>query len=202
MWAQAYESARLSFGGVEVCAYLTLTATLHQASELVVALATTVTAGNALAWDLVQAWTRLVDDTLRAFPSPAQRLTTRDHGYWVTKTGREVTLVGVLQGKVQRRLSVGSRVLQVRDATSGMHEARTAGWSERLALFEAVQASECSKPYRAIRALGLGTRLAAIDTADICAERLSPGTPDAGKFFTSFSRHNFAKNGPGDLKMV
>ena len=121
-----------------------------QASELVAAPATAVTAGNALAWDLARGWTRLVDDTLRAFPSPAQRQTSRDPGYWVTETGREVALVGLLQGKVQRRLSAGPRVLQVRDATAGMHEARTPGCSARLEMFEAVQASECSKPYRAI----------------------------------------------------
>ena len=96
MWAQAYDSARMSFGGVEVCAYPALKATLMQASELVAAPATAVTAGNALAWDLARGWTRLVDDTLRAFPSPAQRLTSRDPGYWITETGREVALVGLL----------------------------------------------------------------------------------------------------------
>jgi hypothetical protein len=65
-----------------------------------------VTVGSALAWDLARAWTRLLDDTLRAFPSPAQRLTSRDPGYWVTETGREVVaLDSLLQGKVQPRLS-------------------------------------------------------------------------------------------------
>jgi hypothetical protein len=120
MWAQAYDSARMSFGGVEVCAYPTLKATLMQASELAAAPATAVTAGNALAWDLARAWTRLLDDTLRAFPLPAQRLTSRDPGYWVTEMGREVALIGLLQGKVYRRLSAGPRVLQVRDATAWM----------------------------------------------------------------------------------
>jgi hypothetical protein len=71
MWAQAYDSARISFGGVEVCAYPALKATLMQASEPVAAHATTVTAGNALPWDLARAWTRVMDDTPRAFPSPA-----------------------------------------------------------------------------------------------------------------------------------
>jgi hypothetical protein len=47
------------------------------ASELMAAPATAVTARSALAWDLARAWTRLLDDTLRAFPSPAQRLTSR-----------------------------------------------------------------------------------------------------------------------------
>jgi hypothetical protein len=132
MWAQAYDSARMSVGGVEVCAYPTLKATLMQASELVGAPATVVTMGNALAWDLARAWTRLLADTLRAFPSPAQRLMSCDHGYWVTETGREVALVGLLQGKVQWRRSVGLRVLQVRDATTaGMHEAWTPGSAER-----------------------------------------------------------------------
>jgi hypothetical protein len=101
MWAQAYDSARMSFGGVEVCAYLALKATLMQASELVVAPTTAVTVGSVLAWDLARAWTRLLDDTLRAFPSPAQCLMSRDPGYWVTETGREVALVGLMQGKVQ-----------------------------------------------------------------------------------------------------
>ena len=31
-----------------------------------------------------------------------------------------------------------------------MHEARTPGWAERLDLFEAAQASECSKGFQAI----------------------------------------------------
>jgi hypothetical protein len=150
MWAQAYDSTRMSFGGVEVCAYPTLKATLMQALELVVAPTTAVTMGNALAWDLARVWTRLLDDTLRAFPSPAQRLTSRVPGYWVTETGREVALVGLLQGKVQWWLLVGPWVLQVRDASAGMHEARTPGSAERLELFEAVHASECSKPYHAI----------------------------------------------------
>jgi hypothetical protein len=99
---------------------------------------------------MARAWTRLVDDTQRAFPSPAQRQAARDPAYWVTETGREVANVGLLQGKVQRRLSAGPRVLQQRDTAAGMHEARTPGWEERLDLFEAAQASECSKGFRAI----------------------------------------------------
>jgi hypothetical protein len=68
----------MSFGAVEVCAYPTLKATLMQASKLVAAPAAAVTAGNVLAWDLAWARTRLLDDTLRAFPSSAQ---TRIHNF-------------------------------------------------------------------------------------------------------------------------
>jgi hypothetical protein len=34
------------------------------------------------------------------------------------------------------------------------------------------------------------------------SHRLTVGTPDTGKSFTCFSRHNFTKKGPWDLKLI
>jgi hypothetical protein len=57
MWAQAYNSAQISFGGVRVCAYPALAATIQSATALAAEEdGGTLTAANALGWDLARAW--------------------------------------------------------------------------------------------------------------------------------------------------
>jgi hypothetical protein len=62
----------------------------------------TLTAANALGWDLAQACERLTRDTRAAFPSPAQRWAPDDPAYWLTETCGEVHSIGRLTGKVQK----------------------------------------------------------------------------------------------------
>ena len=150
MWAQAYNSARISFGGVQVCAFPALVATIESAAALAAEDGGgTLTAANALGWDLAQAWERLTSDTRAAFPSPAQRRAPDDPAYWLTETCGEVYSIGRLTGKVQKRLSAGPALLQRRNTAALMHESRAPGYSERREYFDASLAFECGKPFRA-----------------------------------------------------
>ena len=150
MWAQAYNSTRISFGGVQVCAFPALVATIESAAALAAEDGGgTLTAANALGWDLAQAWERLTSDTRAAFPSPAQRRAPDDPAYWLTETCGEVYSIGRLTGKVQKRLSAGPALLQRRNTAALMHESRAPGYSERREYFDASLAFECGKPFRA-----------------------------------------------------
>jgi len=149
MWAQAYNSAQMSFGGVAVCAYPTLADTIELATTLSTpeGRGAAVSQANAMAWDLARAWERICDDTLCAYPSPQQRRTPTDPAYWLTETGRSVRNIGRLEGKVQKILSRGLGVLQKRDVEAALQESRTTGWAERLQLFEASQTKQHGRPF-------------------------------------------------------
>eukprot|EP01050_Picozoa_sp_SAG11_P022296 SAG11_NODE_4181_length_2025_cov_1.713396_3_plen_111_part_00 len=108
-----------------------------------------MTPTNAMAWDLARAWERLTADTLRAYPSAAQRRTAQDPGYWLTQTSRDVVNIGRLHGKVQKRLSKGLTVLQRRDVEAEIHESRGEGYAERVALYEASKPAMCGKIFNA-----------------------------------------------------
>ena len=87
MWTHAYNSAQISFGGVQVCAFPALTATIQNVATLAAEDGGgTLTAANVLGWDLARAWERLTRDTRAAFPSPAQRRAADDPACWVTET--------------------------------------------------------------------------------------------------------------------
>jgi hypothetical protein len=149
MWAHAYDSTQISFGGVRVCAFPALAATIQSATALAAeADGGTLTAEKALGWDLMQTWERLTRDTRAAFPSPAQRRAPDDPAYWLTKTCGEVYSIGRLTGKVQR-LSAGPALLQRRNTAALMHESRAPGYAERQEYFDASLAFERGKPYRA-----------------------------------------------------
>jgi hypothetical protein len=150
MWAHAYNSAHISFGGGRVCAFPALVATSHSATALAAQEdGGTLMAANALGWDLAQAWERLTRDTRVAFPSPAQRRAPDDPAYWLTKTCGEVYSNGRLTGKVQKRLPAGPVLLQRRNTTARMHESWAPGYTEPWEYFDESLAFECGKPYRA-----------------------------------------------------
>ena len=65
-----------------MCAFPALVATIESAAALAAEDGGgTLTAANALGWDLAQAWERLACDTWVAFPSPAQRHAPDDPAY-------------------------------------------------------------------------------------------------------------------------
>eukprot|EP01050_Picozoa_sp_SAG11_P012185 SAG11_NODE_1340_length_5165_cov_3.807146_2_plen_388_part_00 len=148
MLAQAYNSAQLQVGAVRVCAFPAIERVIREADNMMDAVPTREpgTPAAASAWDLLQAWRRVVRETERAFPEPQQRRERDSPAFWLTLTDRRVGNVGMLPERAQKVLSAGPRRTEREDVRTRTQGDTGVGSAERLQLYKASRGT-CAGAY-------------------------------------------------------